>query len=298
MPHQEKSATFSPMQLMDGRAAAEALRAKLVQRIESLKARGVVPTLAIVQVDDDERTVRYVRAKTDTAAALGITIRHIALDPHQQAATLDPLIRERLAALNADPNVHGILLQLPLPHGLDSDELINMIAPAKDVDGLTATNQAALDAGRELLVPATPLGILRLLEAYHVPIAGSTIAVIGQGLVVGKPLATMLRSRGATVRTADASTSDLHTITRGADIVISATGQPNLISPDLITNTTVLIDAGLAEAGSGLVGDTTEAAREKARLTTPVRGGVGPMTVASLLGNVVLAAEYQTLATA
>ncbi|MBI4032666.1 bifunctional 5,10-methylenetetrahydrofolate dehydrogenase/5,10-methenyltetrahydrofolate cyclohydrolase [Candidatus Berkelbacteria bacterium] len=280
---------------MDGREAAAALRAQLRQRVEGLRARGVVPTLAIVQADRDERTRAYVHAKQQAAKEIGVEVQVREFDPTLSVETLGQTLRETIERLNDERSVHGILLQLPLPEGVDADELLNAIDPRKDVDGLTATNQAALETGRELLVPATPLGILRLLETYGVSVAGATVAVIGQGLVVGKPLAFMLRSRGATVRTADAETPDLRAVTRGADIVVSATGQPGLITDDLLDANVVLIDAGLAEVGTSLMGDTTSEAQAKARLGTPIRGGVGPMTVASLLGNVVLAAEYQSL---
>lgn len=288
-------ARFGRMQLMDGRATAGGRRAQLRQRVEGLRERGVVPTLAIVQADRDERTRTYVRAKSQAAREIGIQIQLHEFDPTLPPETLAKRLKATLEILNADRAVHGLLLQLPLPAGIDVDELINTIDPGKDVDGLTATNQAALEAGRELMVPATPMGILRLLETYDVPITDATVAVIGQGLVVGKPLALMLASRGATVRTADAETPDLRSVTRGADIVVSATGQPGLITEEMIGANTVLVDAGLAEVGTSLVGDTTPEAQAKARLTTPVRGGVGPMTVVSLLGNVVIAAEYQLM---
>lgn len=283
------------MNRMDGQLVAERLKGELASRIDALKGRDVTPTLAILVVGDDERTAAYVRAKQRAADQLGIQVQITRLGADQPTEVLVEQVRSTIEQWNNRTMVHGIVLQLPLPDGIDEQALIDEIDPRKDVDGLTATNQAALEAGRELIPPATPMGILRLLTAYDVPIAGTRVAIIGQGRLVGEPLAAMLKARDADVVTADTSTPDLRTVTKGATIVIVATGEPELIDADLIDSGTVLIDVGLSERHGRLIGDTTAEAKAKARLATPVPGGVGPMTVVSLLANVVLAAEIHSL---
>lgn len=281
---------------MDGRALAAELEQGLRERVGHLANAGITPTLAIVVVGDDERTASYIRAKQATAERIGIAVK---VYEYSAAApeTLEGQLLTQIDALNTDTAVHGIILQLPVPRGVDDERLLNAISPTKDVDGLTATNQASVEMGRELFPPATPMGILRLLGRYGIPIEGTVMAVLGQGRVVGKPLADMLESRGAIVRRADHTTADLGAVTHGASVVISATGQPGLVTASLIDPDIVLIDAGLAEVGTSLVGDTSDDAQAKARLATPAKGGVGPMTVVSLLGNVVVAAELAQLRT-
>lgn len=296
--------------VMDGRELARQVEAKLAMRVEALKAQGIQPQLVILVVGRDERTASYIRAKQKAAERVGIRVlvEPIGSDTPGKSprlgdtpgesgrrSDLTDRIRTAIERWNADPTVHGIILQLPLPNGIDDEPLLDAIDPNKDVDGLTATNQAAVELGRELFPPATPMGILRLLDAYHIEIADTVVAVIGQGRLVGKPLSQMLEHRGARVRTADSSTSDLRAVTAGAEVIISATGQPHLITADLIDDGVVLIDAGLSEVGETLVGDITPEAAAKARLVTPVPGGVGPMTVVSLLSNVVVAAELVQL---
>ena len=281
--------------LMNGHAVADRIYRELQPRIAALRTQGVKPALTILLADNDTRTDAYVRAKQDAANRLGIRVQLHAFSPNLPAGELQDLIRKTIAACNVAADTHGIVLQLPLPNGIDEQELIDAIGPKKDVDGLTATNVAALEAGRELLAPATPLAVLRLLIAHSVALENTTVAVIGQGRLVGAPIAAMLHHRGANVRTADASTRDLATVTRGANVIVAATGTPNLITADLIDDNTVLIDVGLTSVDGQLIGDVSEDARAKARLATPVVGGVGPVTVASLLSNVILAAEYQLL---
>jgi methylenetetrahydrofolate dehydrogenase (NADP+)/methenyltetrahydrofolate cyclohydrolase len=278
--------------LMDGRAVAARIQRSLEPRITALRKQGVVPTLAIVFAANDERTDAYIRAKQDAAARLGIAVQIHAFPAGME---LTGALTDAITDANGDPAVHGIIVQLPLPAGVDEDTILNVVAPEKDVDGLTSTNEAALDAGRELFTPATPLAILQLLSTYHIPLDGTTVAVVGQGRLVGAPLAAMLRNRGAIVRTADETTPDIASVTKGADVVVVATGTPNLITPAHIDGRSILIDAGLTNVDGTLVGDVSDEAKQVARLATPAVGGVGPVTVASLLANVVLAAEYQAL---
>ena len=289
MSEQSKSHT------MDGRAVAERVYEDLAPRIAALKAESIQPALAIVMAANDERTDAYVRAKQRAAEKLGIQVNVHAFQPTLPPKEITRLVSETITRCNKDLKVHGIILQLPLPTGVDEGALLDVIDPLKDVDGLTSTNTAALDAGRELFTPATPLAIIRLLGAFNVSLDNTTVAVIGQGRLVGAPLAAMLRNRGANVRTADEMTADLAAVTHGAEIIVSATGTPNLITPDLVDKGVILIDVGLTNVSGKLVGDISYEARIKARLATPAIGGVGPVTVASLLGNVILAAEYQRL---
>lgn len=280
---------------MDGRALAQQIETSLTARVQTLITQGIQPRLVILVVGHDERTASYIRAKQRSADRVGITVQIVPFQAKTESTTLQEQLKATITDLNQNPSVHGIILQLPVPRGIDTNTTLNAISPTKDVDGLTATNRAAVELGRELFPPATPMGIIRLLEANSVPIAHTTVAVIGQGKLVGQPLACMLKHRGAIVRRANSETTDLSSITHGAQIVVSATGRPNLITPDLIDPGTVLIDAGLSEVGQTLVGDVTPEAATKARLVTPVPGGVGPMTVVSLLGNVVVAAELSVL---
>lgn len=280
---------------MDGRAVATELKQELIERVRALAKRGVKPHLAILKVNPDERTEKYVRAKSELGRAIGVRVSVYEFETSTRPQTLYDQIHKTLVDLNQDQLVHGIILQLPLSADLDTDQLLNTIKPEKDVDGLTATNEAALETGRELFPPATPLGILRLLAYYKVPISGKKFTIIGQGRLVGRPLAWMLASRGAQVQTGDRTTRDLTKLTQDADVIVSAAGTANLITADMIKPNTVLIDVGLAKQDATLVGDIDEAAKAKSRLATPVPGGVGPMTVVSLLSNVILAAEYQQL---
>lgn len=282
------------MQRIDGTQVAAIVADDLRERVQALAAQQVTPRLAIIVVGDDLRTQQYVRAKQRKATELGIAVAVAELKTGNSEAVTGS-VTATIDRFNADPAVHGIILQLPVPSEVDEQELIDRIAPTKDVDGLTTTSHAALEAGRELFLPATPQGILRLLAAQNLPIVDTRIAVIGQGRLVGKPLTAMLRSRGADVLTADSSTADLRSITGGAAIVVSAVGKAGLITEDLVDPNTVLIDVGLSEQNNVLRGDITDEAKEKASLATPVTGGVGPMTVISLLANVVLAAELAAL---
>jgi methylenetetrahydrofolate dehydrogenase (NADP+)/methenyltetrahydrofolate cyclohydrolase len=282
------------MQILDGKKVAETVAEELRERIAALRKQNIEPTLAIIVVGDDLRTQRYIAAKQRAAEQLGIQTILIPIAPTTPEETRS-IIEKSIAALNEKPEIHGIILQLPIPVKVDEQELIDLIAPTKDVDGLTLTNQAALELGRELFLPATPQGILRLLSAYKVPIADQRIAVVGQGKLVGKPVTAMLQSRDADVVTANSQTKSLTDTLRGANIVISAVGKENLITEEMVDDKMVLIDVGLSDVDGKLRGDIALAAKEKALLATPVPGGVGPMTVISLLANVVLAAELAQL---
>lgn len=281
------------MNIIDGREVATTLLNEVRERVEQLKSKGVQPRLAILTIGDDARTASYIRAKQRAAERVDIQVDLYPFSAEDEG--LEERIRTHIERLNSETEVHGIIVQLPIPQSLDSQALIDLIDPKKDVDGLTATNRAGLELGRELMTPATPMGVIRLLKAYDVPVAGAKVALIGHGRLVGSLLAPMLRSRGAEVHIADSRTKDLAAVTLPAAIIISAVGKANLVTASMVQPHSVLIDVGLSEIDERLVGDISAEAKEKARLATPVPGGVGPMTVASLLSNTVFAAELQSL---
>jgi methylenetetrahydrofolate dehydrogenase (NADP+)/methenyltetrahydrofolate cyclohydrolase len=286
--------------LLDGKATAEAWRAELKTRVDALRSlHGDAPGLAVVRVGDHPASAVYVRNKDRAAAAAGIrsAVVHLPEDASQS------LVDETLDRLARDPRVDGILLQLPLPAGLDADQALERVPAFKDVDCLTPQNQGLLALGRPFLIPATPLGIVELLRRYAIPVRGVRAAIIGRSAIVGRPLATLLAQRGdpgdATVTLCHSRTRDLAAITREAELLIAASGQPGLVRADMVRPGATVIDVGVtrvpdsaAPGGSRLVGDVDFAAvRAVAGAITPVPGGVGPMTVAALVHNTVVAFE-------
>ena len=286
--------------ILDGRAAALALRQRLVGRMASLRDAGVVPQLVLIQVGDDPASTVYVRSKAKGCAELGIRSR--TLRPAADVA-IGPL-REEIHALNRDPQVHGILLQLPLPATLDENLLLAEIDPAKDVDGFHPINVGRLCLGLSGFVPATPLGILRLLQHHAVPVEGRRVVILGRSRLVGRPLANLLSSRSpegnATVTLCHTRSRDLAAITREAEILVAAVGRPRFVTAEMVGGDAVVIDVGMhREPDPGrpdctkLCGDVDFAAVEpRVSAISPVPGGVGPMTVACLLENTVRAAEW------
>jgi methylenetetrahydrofolate dehydrogenase (NADP+)/methenyltetrahydrofolate cyclohydrolase len=274
--------------ILDGKAVAQAVRAEAARDVEALRARGVVPGLATVLVGDDPASRVYVGSKERACVEVGMRSIGQRLPADTTTAALVTLVDE----LNARADVHGILVQLPLPDGVDTDAVIERIAPAKDVDGLTAISQGRLLAGARGLRPCTPLGIMRLLRETGVDLRGAHAVVIGRSLLVGKPVSLLLLERHATVTMCHSRTRDLAGTVRAADVVVAAVGRPEMIRGDWIKEGAIVIDVGINRIASGkLVGDVEFAgARERAAWITPVPGGVGPMTVAMLLGNTVVAA--------
>lgn len=287
--------------LLDGKATAAAWRAELKVRAEALAARGLVPGLAVVWVGDHAPSAVYVRNKDRAAAEAGIRSAVVHLAANAGPARLT----EALDRLGADPGVHGILVQLPLPEGkgYDAERLVERIPPSKDVDGLTPWSQGLLALGRPRFVPATPLGVVELLRRHAIPIAGARVVIIGRSAIVGRPLANLLSARGplgdATVTVCHSRTRDLAAIAREADILVVASGQPGLVGAGMVRPGATVIDVGInrvaapGEPGATrLVGDVDFAAVSAvAGAITPVPGGVGPMTVAALVHNTVVAAE-------
>ncbi len=275
-------------QLIDGTAIAAKLRAEVAISATALRARGIAPCLAVVLVGDDPASAVYVKAKTKAAREANVDVRDHKLPATASQAELMALV----AQLNADPAVDGILVQLPLPAGLDSDAVIRSLDPAKDVDGLHPTNLGYLAQGRPVFAPCTPKGCMRLLREVGAELCGARAIVIGRSVLVGKPIALLLANANATVTMCHSKTRDLAAETRRADIVVAAVGRPEMVRGDWIAEGAIVLDVGINRTAEGkIVGDVafTEAA-QRARAITPVPRGVGPMTIACLLENTVEAA--------
>jgi len=274
--------------IIDGKACAAALLAEVAARVDIGKARGITPCLAVVLVGDDPASQVYVRSKEKRASEVGIAARDHRLPASTTTADLLALV----ADLNADPGVHGILVQLPLPAGVDSDAVLLAIDPAKDVDGFHPDNLGRLVLGRPRFVACTPQGCMRLLAAAGVDVAGRRALVVGRSTIVGKPMAQLLVHAHATVTIAHSRTRDLPAEVAMADVVIAAIGRAEHIRGAWLKPGAVVIDVGMNRRPDGrLVGDVEySAAAERASAITPVPGGVGPMTIACLLSNVVDAA--------
>jgi len=275
--------------IIDGKAIAHQVRLDWKIRVDSLRGKGVVPGLAMIIVGDNAASKVYVRHKTKACADIGI---HSEVHEFADDAT-EAMLLDRIAALNADPKIHGMLVQLPLPPHLEVRAVIEAIAVHKDVDGFNLYNVGALVASETVFPPCTPFGVLCMLEYSKIPIAGQNVVVVGASNIVGKPMASMLMKRDATVAITHIKTRDLAQWTILADILVVAAGKPNLITAPMVRTGAVVIDVGINRLTDGrLVGDVDFAAvKEKASYITPVPGGVGPMTVTMLLVNTVQAAE-------
>jgi methylenetetrahydrofolate dehydrogenase (NADP+) / methenyltetrahydrofolate cyclohydrolase len=272
--------------VIDGKAVAERVRRRVADEVSSL---GLKPGLATVLVGDDPASAVYVRMKREDSAQVGIESFHHEPGGDVSGEALAGLLRD----LNADERVHGILLQLPLPDGLDQDQFISLIDPAKDVDGLTSANAGLLMQDREeAMVPCTPAGVMELLGEAGVELEGARAVVLGRSILVGKPLLQLLLAANATVTQCHSRTRDLPAVCREADVLIAAVGSPGLVSADMVSEGAVVIDVGTNRTESGLVGDVDyDAVAAKAGAITPVPGGVGPMTRAMLLVNTLRAAK-------
>ena len=279
--------------IIDGRKTAEEIFDELRDRIAALGEKGIVPGLAVILVGDDPASATYVRLKGRDARKLNIESVTHKMPPAAEADDLEELID----ALNADPAIHGILLQTPLPKHLDELTFLSRIDPVKDVDGLHPINQGLLMRGQPRFIPCTPYGVQQLLVRTGVEIAGQHVVVVGRSVLVGRPLSVLLSNKAedanATVTVCHTGTRDLARYTSQADILVAAAGSPGMITADHISPGAVVIDVGTtANAEGKLVGDVDfEAVSQKARAITPVPGGVGPMTRAMLMANTVRAAE-------
>lgn len=279
--------------VIDGRKVAAEVSDELRGRVAALRERGIVPGLAVILVGDDPASATYVRLKGRDARKLEIESVTHKMAPATEAEDLAELID----ALNADPSIHGILLQTPIPSHLDEPAFLRRIDPAKDVDGLHPVNQGLLMSGRPRFVPCTPYGVQQLLVRTGVEISGAHVVVVGRSVLVGRPLSVLLSNKAedgnATVTLCHTGTRDLASFTRRADILVAAAGSPGMITADHVSQGCVVIDVGTtADAEGKLVGDVDyEAVAAVARAITPVPGGVGPMTRAMLMANTVRAAE-------
>lgn len=273
--------------ILDGKAVAAAVKDEVAERV---KALGTPVGLATVLVGDDPASHVYVRNKRRTAEAVGITSYHHELPADSTQEQVEALI----ADLSADDRVHGILLQLPLPDGLDGEAAVQRIVPSKDADGLHPESLGRLLLDRPTLAPCTPSGVLRILDHYDIPTEGTDVVVVGRSFLVGRPLAVLLggRRRNATVTLAHSRTVDLEDRCRRADILVAAVGRPEMITADWVKPGATVIDVGINRTDAGLVGDVDfDSVVDVAGAITPVPGGVGPMTIAMLMANTVTAAE-------
>ncbi len=273
---------------MDGKPVALAVRKQVAAWVEELAAVGVQPRLDVIIVGDDPASRAYVASKEKAATKLGIDGRTHELPADCSQARL----LETLASLQANPAVDGLLVQLPLPRGLDSVAVVEALDPMRDVDGLTPYNQGRLLAGRPHLLPCTPVGVMALLDHYRVPLRAQRAVVVGRSLLFGRPMAQLLLARDATVICCHSRTRDLPAEVAGADLLVVGVGQPGLIRGEWLKPGAVVVDVGINRLPDGrLVGDVDfEGAQGRAAAITPVPGGVGPMTIAMLLHNTVLAA--------
>ena len=275
--------------IMDGKAVARNIREGLKEEVEGLKKKGIHPGLAVVLVGENPASMVYVKNKGEACRSAGIYSEEHKLPEEMKEADLLRLIDQ----LNKDPRIHGILVQLPLPAHINKDHILASVSPAKDVDGFHEINMGRLLIGQEGLVPCTPLGIMKLLEHYHIPVEGRFAVVVGRSNIVGKPVAMMLLQRNATVTICHTRTKNMGEVCRMADILIAAAGRPGMITADMIREGAVVIDVGINRLDTGkLTGDVDfESASKRAGWITPVPGGVGPMTIAMLLYNTVKAAK-------
>ncbi len=277
-------------QILSGRDVAAAVRADVAERVAALHERGKAVGLATIMVGDDPASAIYLRSKHRAAEKAGM----LSFDHHLPSDATQEQVEAAVRKLNADDRVDGMIVQLPLPPGLDGNRAVAAIDPAKDADGLHPYNLGLLAMERGHLHPATPAGIMRILDHYDIETAGKVAVIVGRSFLVGKPMALLLGAKGvdATVVQAHSRTVDLFELTRSADILVAAIGRPAFIAGNHVKPGAVVIDVGINRTNDGLVGDVDfESAAEVAAAITPVPGGVGLVTVASLLANTVAAAE-------
>ena len=276
-------------QLIDGNALSRQLRGNVAQRAAALRARGVVPGLAVVLVGENPASQVYVRNKVKACEDSGL---HSVLEQYP-ASLAEPELLARVHALNADPAIHGILVQLPLPPHIDAQKVIEAISPEKDVDGFHIASAGALMVGRAGFWPCTPYGCMMMLESIGYELKGRHAVVIGRSNIVGKPMALMLLQKGATVTICHSGTTDLRAMTLQADVIVAAVGKRNVVTADMVKRGAVVIDVGMNRNEEGrLCGDVDfDGVKEVAGYITPVPGGVGPMTITMLLVNTLEAAE-------
>ena len=278
-----------PAQLLDGVALSKKIRMEITARAAIVTAKGTRPGLAVIVVGDNPASAVYVRNKVKACEDVGF---HSALERYE-AGMSEEVLLARIAALNADPAIHGILVQLPLPAHIASERVLEAIAPHKDVDGFHVANAGALMVGAPEFKPCTPYGCMKLLESIEYPLRGARAVIVGASNIVGKPMAMLLLQAGATVTICNSKTRDLAHHTKDADVLVVATGKPKMITGDMVKSGSVVIDVGINRLPDGkMCGDVDfDTAKYIADWITPVPGGVGPMTITMLIMNTLEAAE-------
>jgi len=281
--------TQTTARLIDGNALSKQLRAEVAQRATALKARGITPGLAVILVGDNPASQVYVRNKVKACEDSGL---HSVLEKYD-ASMSEAALLARVDALNKDPAIHGILVQLPLPKHIDAHKVIEAISPAKDVDGFHVASAGALMVGQPGFWPCTPYGCMKMLESINYDLTGKHAVVIGRSNIVGKPMALMLLQKNATVTICHSATKDLKAMTLQADVIVAAVGRRNVLTADMVKPGAVVIDVGMNRNDEGkLCGDVDfDGVKQVAGWITPVPGGVGPMTITMLLINTLEAAE-------
>lgn len=277
-----------PAALLDGKKFSAQVEEQLACRIARLKKQNVTPGLTVILAGEDPASQTYVRNKEKACERLGLYSHTVRLPENVSQETLETAI----AQANADPAIHGILVQLPLPAHLDSEHALAMIRPEKDVDGFHDINMGRLVRGTDGVIACTPKGVMRLLESAGITLAGKEAVVVGRSNIVGKPMALLLLQQNATVTVCHSRTADLSAHTRQADILVAAVGRPGFITAEMVREGAVVVDVGINRVDGKLCGDVDfEAVAQKASYITPVPGGVGKMTIAMLMENTVEAAE-------
>ena len=267
--------------IMDGEALSLKMQDEMKQQLKSCMIR---PSVAVIQVGDDPASNSYIKRKEKACNAVGVYFRHYKFD----ADTPELSIINKIKELNNDDYVNGILVQLPLPERYNEKRIANSISNSKDVDGLTDINTGRMINGRKTLVPCTPLGVMRILEEYEIELVGKHVVIVGRGKLVGKPLATLMLAADATVTVCHSKTTNLAEITKQADVLVCAVGSPKMITADMVREGAVVIDVGVNRVDGKLCGDVDfDKVSKKASYITPFPKGVGPMTVAMLLENIV-----------
>lgn len=278
-------------EIIDGKALARKIRMELKEEVEKLKKKNIFPKLAVIMVGEDKASKVYVRNKSKACEEIGVEYEEFLLKDDTKMEDLLNLIEE----LNNRPDINGILLQSPIPKHLDINKAFNKIDYRKDVDGFNPVNVGKLVIGEDCFISCTPFGVMKMLEEYGIEIEGKNAVVVGRSNIVGKPLAQCLLKKNATVTICHSRTKNIHEITNNADIVVAALGKPKYIKENMVKEGAVVIDIGINRGDDGkLVGDVDfENVSKKASYITPVPGGVGPMTIAMLMNNVVKAAKEQ-----
>lgn len=268
------------MEILDGKELAQKIRTEIKQEVKACLIR---PSLAVIQIGEDLENDVYINNKEKACSEVGIYFRHFKFDDQTPELSIINKIKE----LNNDEYVNGIIVKLPIPEKYNEKRILNTIINSKDIDGLTDINTGRLINGKKTIIPCTPLGIITLLKEYGIEISGKDVCIIGRSKLVGRPLASLLLSEDATVTVCHSKTNDLKSKTLSADIVISAAGVPNLVTADMIKKDAVVVDVGISHVDGKIVGDVKfDEVSKKASYITPVPGGVGPMTIAMLLSNV------------